>query len=141
MIAVRDRLDQFADAEIVVIFFDSTDRLDAYRENFDIPDRVRLLTDPERNAYEAFRIGRGSWWKVWGPKTIKKYLSLIRQGRTYQKHEAGSDTLQLGGDFVIGPDQHMTYVYRPPDPDSRPPVDDLVAALATTQSLDSQDEP
>lgn len=97
-----------------------------------VRDRIDQFADPDRTAYDAFRVGRGIWWKVWGPKTIKKYVSLIRKGRTYQRHQSGSDTLQLGGDFVIGPDKHMTYVYRPPDPDSRPPVDDLVAALTTT---------
>lgn len=130
MIAVRDRLDQFGDAEIAVVFFDSTDRLADYRRNLDIPDRIRLLADPDRRSYQAFRIGRGSWWRVWGPKTIKKYLRLIRDGRDYHRHEAGTDTLQLGGDFVIDPTGHMSYAYRPPDPDSRPPVDDLIRSLA-----------
>ncbi len=123
-----DRLDEFGDAELAVVFFDSTDRLDAYRESFDVPDRIRLLADPDRSAYAALGIGRGPWWKIWGPRTFLAYAKLIVRGRSYQRHEG--DSLQLGGDFVVGPDGRMTYVFRPPDPDSRPPVDELVAAVA-----------
>lgn len=128
MVAVRDRLADFGDAELAVVFFDSTDRLGAYRENFAIPDRMRLLADPERLAYTAFGVGRGPWWKVWGPRTFLAYAKLIAAGRSYHRHE--SDSLQLGGNFVVGPEGRMTYVFRPPDPDARPPVDDLVAAVA-----------
>ena len=130
MAAVRDHLDQLGDAEVAVVFFDGTDRLDQYREHFDVPERIRLLADPDRRAYAAMGIGRGPWWRVWGPRTVLGYLRLMRQGRSYQRHEAGSDTLQLGGDFVVGPDGTMAYVFLPPDPDSRPPVEDLVAAVA-----------
>jgi len=38
------------------------------------------------------------------------------------------DTLQLGGDFVVGRDGRLVYVYRSKGPADRPPVDDLIAA-------------
>jgi hypothetical protein len=40
------------------------------------------------------------------------------------------DTLQLGGDFVVGGDGRLVYAFRSADPDDRPPVADLIAAAA-----------
>jgi len=125
---VRDHLDELGAAEVVVVFFDGTDRLAAYRAHFDIPARIRLLADPDRATYGALGIGRGPWWRVWGPKTVLAYLRLVRKGASYRRHDSGSDTLQLGGDLVVGGDGRVTYLFRPPDPDARPPVADLVAA-------------
>lgn len=122
-----ERLDEFGDADIAVVMFDGTARLPEYRSHHGIPERVRLLADPDRLAYEAFSLSRGSLWAVWGPKTWLAYLRLIRGGRKYQRHEG--DTLQLGGDFVVGRSGIVTYAYRPPDPDARPSVDALLAAL------------
>jgi hypothetical protein len=126
---VRDRLDEFGDAEIAVVFFDNLDRLNDYRNEFGIPDRMTLLADPDRAAYDAMGIGRGSVWAVWGPKIWWSYAKLMAQGRKF--HRPTADSLQLGGDFVVGPDQHLAYVFHPPDPDARPPVDDLVDSLST----------
>ncbi len=127
---MRDRLDEFGDSEIAVVFFDNLDRLGDYRQSFDIPDRIRLLGDPERTAYGAMAIGRSSVWDAWGPKIWWSYTKLIARGRRF--HRPTSDTLQLGGDFVVGPDQHLSYVFHPPDPDSRPPVDHLIDSLSPT---------
>jgi hypothetical protein len=35
----------------------------------------------------------------------------------------------LGGDFVVGRDGRVAYAFRSTDPDDRPPVDDLIAAV------------
>ena len=126
---MRDRLDEFGDAEIAVVFFDALDRLGDYRRSFRIPERIRLLGDPDRAAYRAMGIGRGSTWDVWGPRIWLAYGKLLARGRSFTRPTG--DTRQLGGDFVVGPDGTMTYVFHPPDPDARPPVDDLVDSLST----------
>jgi hypothetical protein len=124
---VRDRLAAFGASEIAVVFFDSTDRLPAYRRHLDLPDRMRLLADPGRTAYEALDVGRGRWWRVWGPRTLVAYSRLVAGGRRYRRHRG--DSLQLGADAVIGGDGRVRYLFRPPDPDARPPIDDLLDAL------------
>ena len=131
MLAVRDRLDELGDAEVAVVFFDGTDRLDDYRAHHGVPAGITLLADPDRRAYDALDLGRGSWWKVWGPRTFLAYARLIGKGRRYERHRG--DSLQLGGDIVIGPDGRLAYVNRPPDPDARPPVDDLVNAVTASR--------
>ena len=127
-----EHLDDLGDAEVAVAFFDATDRLGEYRRTFDVPDRIRLLADEERSLYAALGIGRGAVTAVWGRRTLVRYARLIRAGRTYTPHDPGTDTLQLGGDVVIGPDGRIASLHRPPDPDSRPSVEELVAAVAAT---------
>jgi len=41
------------------------------------------------------------------------------------------DTLQLGGDFIVGPDGTLIYGFWGEGPDDRPSVDDLIDALPT----------
>ncbi|HUF84985.1 MAG TPA: hypothetical protein VMQ81_10385, partial [Acidimicrobiia bacterium] len=70
---------------------------------------------------------RGPWWKVWGPKALLTYVRLVRAGRRLER--PSEDTLQLGGDFVVGRDGAMAYAYRSTAPDDRPPVDALIEAV------------
>lgn len=78
-------------------------------------------------AYRAYGLGRGSVWKVWGPKVWWAYLRLIRRGRRFQRPT--EDTLQLGGDFVVGRDGRLVYAFRSADAADRPSVGDLTAAV------------
>jgi hypothetical protein len=86
-----------------------------------------VLVDPTRAVYRAYGLGRGSVRKVWGPKTWWAYAKLIGRGRHFQLPT--EDTLQLGGDFVVGRDGRLVYVFRSDDPDDRPTVDDLLVAV------------
>jgi len=122
---VRDRLDEFGDAVVVVVAFSAPDYVAAYQRERLAP--LVVLIDEERVAYRAYRLGRGTVWTVWGPKVWRAYLRLIRQGRRFQRPT--EDTLQLGGDFVVGRDGQMAYSFRSSDPDDRPTVDDLIAAV------------
>jgi peroxiredoxin len=122
---VRDRLSEFGDAEIVVVAFAAPDRVAAYQRERLAP--LAVLVDPTRAVYRAYGLGRGSVRKVWGPKTWWAYAKLIRRGRHFQLPT--EDTLQLGGDFVVGRDGRLVYVFRSDDPDDRPTVDDLLVAV------------
>ena len=58
-----------------------------------------LLSDTERGAYKAYGLLRGSFWSIFGPKTVWEYVKLIPHGRLFRGIQA--DPFQLGGDFVI----------------------------------------
>jgi len=86
-----------------------------------------VLVDPERSAYRAWGLGRGSVGRIWGdPRVWVGYAKEIARGE--RLHRPGSDTLQLGGDFVVDADGTISYS-RPQQRDDRPPVAELMRAL------------
>lgn len=124
---MRDHLDRFGDAEVVVVMFAPQRILRGYRSRFAAP--LVVVTDEERSAYRAFGLGRGPWWKVYGWSTMKRYWHLIRRGRHFERPRPHDDTLQLGGDFVVGADGRLLLVFRSSGPSDRPAVDDLIEAV------------
>jgi hypothetical protein len=132
VLAVRDHLDTLDPVDIAVVHFDQTDRLGEYRRFHRIPDRVRLLADPDRDLHALFAIGRGPWWRVWGPRTFVAYARLLRAGGRYRRHRG--DSLQLGADIVIAADGTMTTIFRPSEPDDRPSLAALESALDSARA-------
>jgi hypothetical protein len=126
---VRDRLDEFGDATVALVLFTRPRNLAGYRARF--VDPLTVLTDESRVGYRAFGFPRGPWWKVWGPAVWRRYATLVRGGATFERPT--EDTLQLGGDVVIGADGRIASLFRSSSPDERPPVDDLVAAVRASR--------
>ncbi len=88
-----------------------------------------ILVDRDRSAYRAWGLRRAPVWRIWAdPRVWFQYARLLRQGERIRGR--GQDTLQLGGDFVVGPDGVLIYA-RPQRRDDRPPVAELVRALET----------
>lgn len=105
----------------------------------DEPERVRagllsgldvpfpVLVDRERDAYRAWGMRRSSAAGVWlDPRVWGRYAALMARGE--RPRRLGRDTLQLGGDFVVGPDGAVRYA-RPQRRDDRPSVLTLVSEL------------
>lgn len=61
--------------------------------------RLPILLDPDRSAYRAFGLDRGSVARVWGL------------------------------DFVVGPDGKLVWGFWGQGPDDRPDVDELIEAV------------
>lgn len=122
---MRDRQSDFGDSEIVLVFFTAQRNLRGYRARFDIP--FTCVTSEDRAAYTAYGLKRGPWARVYGPKVWLEYARLIAKGRRFERPT--EDTLQLGGNFVVGRDGELVYEFRSERPDDRPPVDDLIAAV------------
>ena len=122
---MRDRLDQFGDATVVVVTFAAPDRLAAHREHLQIP--FTIVTDTDRSLYRLLGAERGSNRQVWSLGTLRMYTGLLRQGRRLQRPT--EDIHQLGADAVIGRDGRLRFLSLPSTPDARPPVSALIAAL------------
>lgn len=122
---MRDRLDELDGATVALVTFTRQRNLRGYRGRLALPYVV--LADEQRESYRAYGLGRGPWWRVWGPATWRAYLRLIRRGR--RAGRPPEDTLQLGGDFVVDPEGLIAYAYRSTGPADRPPVDVLVSAV------------
>jgi AhpC/TSA antioxidant enzyme len=122
---VRSRLDEFGDAEVVVVCFSAPGYVAAYQRGRLQP--MTVLVDDARASYRAYGFGRGSVRKVWGLRTWRAYARLLRAGRRLRRPT--EDTLQLGGDVVVDREGTISYLFRSADPDDRPSVDDLLGAV------------
>lgn len=125
---MRARLDEFRSfgAEVLVISFVKPDRLAQYVSAHRWPFRV--LADPDRSAYRTFGLQSASWWQLLRPRVLIAYARLIWSG--WKPEAAQEDVHQLGGDFVLNGAGRVVYSYRSKDPADRPPVADLLAAVA-----------
>ena len=122
---MRDHLDQFGDATIVVVTFASPERLAAHRDHLAIP--FAIVTDVDRRLYRLLGAERGSNCQIWSFGTLRMYAGLLLRGRKPRKPT--EDIHQLGADAVIGRDGRLRYLSLPSTPDARPPVSELIAAL------------
>ena len=124
MIAVRDRLDDFAGATVVVVTFTAPERLAAYRDHLQLPFPV--VTDRDRTLYRLLGAERGTNRQVWSSGTLRMYARLLRDGR--RLHRPTEDIRQLGADAVFDAAGRLAHLSLPTSPDARPPVQELVDA-------------
>ncbi len=124
---MRHRYEEFraAGAEVAVVSFALSKALLPYARDLRIP--FPLLSDPERGAYKAYGLRKGSFWSIFGPATIWTYVKLISRGRLFRGIQA--DPFQLGGDFVIDGQGIARFAYRSEEPTDRPSADRLLRAV------------
>lgn len=122
---MRSRLEEFGDAEVVVVFFSGPEYVAAHQAERLHP--MTVLVDEERVSYRAYGFRRGPVRRVWGLRTWRAYARLLRAGRRFERPT--EDTLQLGGDVVVDRDGTISYLFRSSDPDDRPPVAELLDAV------------
>jgi len=125
VLAVREHLDRFGDAEIVVVTFADPARLAAYRSHLGVG--FTFVADVDRRLYRLLGAARGSRRQVWSSGTLRMYARLWRAGR--RPSWPTEDMYQLGADAVVGRDGTLRYLSLPPTPADRPPVTDLIDAL------------
>lgn len=89
--------------------------------------RTQFVADPELGVYHAYGMGRYSRWTAYGPSIVRQYLKFLFQGKPLRL--PSQDTLQRGGDFVIGRDGRLTLSHVGTDQSDRPLVSDLLAAM------------
>ena len=110
---------------MLAVSFEPRERLFQLNRMLQLP--FPLLSDPERDVYRAFGLGRGSLLKIFSPGTILAYIRLLAQGNWY--HFGRSDLRQLGGDFVLDVLGNLRFAHRSGAPHDRPSVDLLVKEL------------
>jgi hypothetical protein len=93
------------------------------------PGPVPILADPERQLYAALGLGRTTWLRLLRPAVVWKYLKMIGRGSKVRRVPAGEDPLQLGGDFLLGPDRRVLWAYPSTDPTDRPSAEATLAAV------------
>ncbi|MBW2276544.1 MAG: AhpC/TSA family protein [Deltaproteobacteria bacterium] len=131
---MRDRFDEVeaVDAQVLVVSFGEPERVAWLVEDLNLPFRV--AADPSRGVYQAFGLAKASFFRVWHPRVIVKYMKLIRSGMKIPHRDVAADLWQLGGDFVIDADGVVRYTYYSEGPEDRPSVDELIAELSSSRS-------
>ena len=133
------------DARLIVVSFAPRDRLQSwvpffrqaileqrYRDQgMPAPSnpfaRVRFVSDPTRAAYHAYGLGRNSLLRVYGPRILWQYARWAIQRRPLRR--TGEDTLQRGGDFVVGLAGRLTFAHTGRNQADRPPISAILRAL------------
>ena len=84
------------------------------------PQPFRVLSDPERKAYQAFGLGRTSFWGILRPGVLWRYLKLMFEGWQPRKPGAQADLWQLGGDFIVDREGKVVFAYPSANATDRP---------------------
>ncbi|MEZ5245641.1 MAG: hypothetical protein R2707_11120 [Acidimicrobiales bacterium] len=125
---MRDRIGELGEEAIVaLVTFTDGESLRDYEARHELG--FVALRDPDREGYRAFGLGRGSVSRVWGLRSARRYAQLIRRNGIGGLRRPTEDPLQLGGDFVIGPDGRLVWGFWSDGPDHRPAFGDLAAAV------------
>lgn len=125
---MRDRLDELGrSTDVVLITFSEAAVAETYKSAQGLPFPV--LVDPDRRSYRAFGLGRGSVARVYGWRALKRYVEIVRSEGVGVLRRPTEDTLQLGGDFVVGPDGTLVWGFWGAGPEDRPSVDELISAI------------
>jgi len=90
-------------------------------------EHTRFLADPSRAVYHAYGLGRNAVWRVYGPGVLWQYLKWGMQGKPIGVRD---DTLQRGGNFIVGRDGRLTLAHTGRDQSDRPSPDAIRMALA-----------
>jgi hypothetical protein len=80
----------------------------------------------EGAVYAGWGLGRASALQIWGDPRV--WLRYLRAAAGQRPTPLGTDTLQLGGDFVVDAVGTIAYA-KPQQTDDRPPVAELLHAL------------
>ena len=114
---------------MVVVGFATPASLSAYQHRQGL-DKLLVLSDPDRRAYRAFGLDRGSVARVWlDPRVWRRYAELIRRGQRIER--SSEDTLQLGGDVLIDADGRTRWIYRSSGPEDRPSIEAIRAGIVS----------
>jgi hypothetical protein len=123
--AIRDQFERRG-VRIIVVSFAAPERLVGYQKIHRWP--FLILADPERKAYNYFRLERLPWYRVFSPATIGLYIRLLLKGRKVQDY-GRDDYRQSGGDFLLTSTGRIVFAHRSHDPTDRPRAQALLAAV------------
>jgi peroxiredoxin len=86
------------------------------------------LGDPEREAYHAVGLERGSPREYIGPQLAKGFLRAARKG-ALAGNPQGGDVAQRPGTFVVSPEGKVLYAHYNRDSADHPRIDDVLDAV------------
>ncbi|MCC9607019.1 AhpC/TSA family protein [Blastopirellula sp. JC732] len=110
--------------DVVFITMGPHERAQQLKESMQLPFDV--LVDPHRSAYQAFRVPRGGFSEIAGPRVWLPGLSaVLRSGIG----TPGDDLVQLQGTFVVDETGVIRLVHTPRHSADFPQLSEVLAAL------------
>ena len=111
----QERLNELR-IKVKIIAFDDDLMAMSYAEETNL--KWPILLDRDRDLYSAYGMGKGSWWNIYNPIALARYIALFLHGAKLGK--PGSDWFQLGGDILIDPAGIVRLHYISANPLDRP---------------------
>jgi putative ABC transport system ATP-binding protein len=94
---------------------------------------IVCLSDPERQAYRAYGLGRGTTWQViLSPEVIRGTARAREHGHTAELPPPGQDVMQMSGSFIIGTDGRIRLPYYYENIADHAPIDLLLNGVLAT---------
>ena len=112
VVQLRDERERFTDlgAGIVLIGQGSPAEAASFTERMEQP--FDCLVSPDRSAYRAFGLARGTSAQVYGPKVAGPFVRAQMNRETLQRGLHGGRFLQMPGTFVIDTDGVVRMAHR-----------------------------
>jgi len=123
-VQLHDHRDEF-DGRLWLVGMGTPAQARAFKDETGV--EFALLLSPDKRAYEAMDLKRGSNRDVFDPRALG---STLRRMRHLPLRPPEQDWHQLGGTFVIAPGGEVVYAHRAEHPADEPDVDAVVRALA-----------
>jgi peroxiredoxin len=114
-----------AGADVVAIFQYRAEPTYHFARKRDVP--FDCLGDPEREAYHAVGLERGSTREYLGPQLVKGFVRAARKGQ-FGGIPKG-DVTQRPGTFVVSPEGKVVYAHYNKDSADNPPIGELLDAV------------
>ena len=115
-----------AGADVVAVFQYDAQATQRFCDGRDVP--FDCLGDPDRAAYAAVSLGRGSPVQIVNPKVAIRFLGAARHG-VFGGPPQGGDVAQLPGTFVVGRDGQVVLAHYSRSSADNPAVDDVLGAV------------
>lgn len=116
-------------AEVALVTMGDVKAAQEFRDTLKLTYPV--YADPDRKAYEAFEVARGSVWQVAGPQVWGQgFGALLRSGLGVPR----GDLMQLQATFLINPEGMIIFEFRPENSADHPALADVLRAIERTKS-------
>lgn len=94
---------------------------------------IICLSDPQREVYRAFGLGRGTTWQVMlSPDVIRGTARAREHGHRPELPPPGQDVMQMSGTFIIGTDGRIRLPYYYENIADHAPIDLLLNGVLNT---------
>lgn len=118
---------------MLFVSFASPQRAEAYRREFELD--APMLIDRERSVYRAYGMRESLLGAGLSPRVWISYARLIIKVRRLPR--ARENPLQLGGNFVVGPDGRLVLARPTARSTDRPDAETLMEAVREVQKIAS----